>query len=128
MKSAKKKSRPGTAMKVKPANEIMADDFFRSPSEVKKKKRLDDPASAASTLSATLPQKKPKSVKKSKVATAGSPQRGPAAPRPPLPPHRLVLAPMVGGSELPFRQLTRKYGSDLCYTPMIYSKQFVEDG
>ena len=128
MKSAKKKSRPGTAMKVKPANEIMADDFFRSPSEVKKKKRLDDPASAASTLSATLPQKKPKSVKKSKVATAGSPQCGPAAPRPPLPPHRLVLAPMVGGSELPFRQLTRKYGSDLCYTPMIYSKQFVEDG
>lgn len=44
-----------------------------------------------------------------------------------LPPHRHVMAPMVGGSELPFRMLARRYGTDLCYTPMIYSGPFSQD-
>ena len=44
-----------------------------------------------------------------------------------LPPHRYVLAPMVGGSELPFRMMTRRYGTQLCYTPMIYSGPFSKD-
>ena len=43
-----------------------------------------------------------------------------------MPPHTLVLAPMVGGSELPFRLLARHYGAQLCYTPMLYSGRFVE--
>ena len=43
-----------------------------------------------------------------------------------LPPHRYVLAPMVGGSELPFRMMTRRYGTQLCYTPMIYSGPFFQ--
>ena len=55
------------------------------------------------------------------------PTKGPAPPRPSLPPHKLVLAPMVGGSELPFRLLARRYGAELCYTPMIYSERFVGD-
>lgn len=42
-------------------------------------------------------------------------------------PVRNVLAPMVGGSELAFRMLCRKYGTDLCYTPMMYSGKFVSD-
>jgi tRNA-dihydrouridine synthase 1 len=44
-----------------------------------------------------------------------------------LPPHAFVLAPMVGGSELPFRLLARRHGAQLCYTPMIYSGRFVSD-
>ena len=34
---------------------------------------------------------------------------------------------MVGGSELPFRMMTRRYGTQLCYTPMIYSGPFSRD-
>lgn len=34
---------------------------------------------------------------------------------------------MVGGSELAFRLLCRKYGSDLCYTPMMSSVLFASD-
>ncbi|CAE7556591.1 DUS1L [Symbiodinium microadriaticum] len=48
-------------------------------------------------------------------------------PRFELPPHRYVLAPMVGGSELPFRMMTRQFGAQLCYTPMIYSGPFSTD-
>lgn len=38
---------------------------------------------------------------------------------------RWVLAPMVDGSELAFRMLTRKYNVDLCYTPMLHSALMV---
>ena len=48
-------------------------------------------------------------------------------PRRPLPPHQLVLAPMVGGSELAYRLLARKYGAQLTYTPMMYSGRLVTD-
>lgn len=44
-----------------------------------------------------------------------------------LPPHRFVMAPMVGGSELPFRMFSRAAGAQLCYTPMIYSAPFATD-
>ena len=33
---------------------------------------------------------------------------------------------MVGASELPFRILCRKYGAQLCYTPMMIASQFAE--
>lgn len=40
---------------------------------------------------------------------------------------KYVLAPMVGASELPFRLLCRKYGTNLAYTPMLSSEKFISD-
>ncbi len=37
---------------------------------------------------------------------------------------KYALAPMVRGSDLPFRMLVRRYGCDLCYTPMYHARLF----
>ncbi|XP_042424971.1 tRNA-dihydrouridine(16/17) synthase [NAD(P)(+)]-like [Zingiber officinale] len=39
---------------------------------------------------------------------------------------KLVVAPMVDNSELPFRMLCRKYGAEAAYTPMLHSRIFTE--
>ena len=43
-----------------------------------------------------------------------------------IPPHRYILAPMVGASELAFRQLVRRYSPPglLAYTPMMNAARF----
>lgn len=38
----------------------------------------------------------------------------------------LVVAPMVDQSDLPFRILCRRYGANLCFTPMIHSRLLIE--
>eukprot|EP00934_Nitzschia_sp_Nitz4_P003397 Nitzschia sp. Nitz4//scaffold139_size61406//25051//26331//NITZ4_006455-RA/size61406-processed-gene-0.56-mRNA-1//1//CDS//3329535837//3387//frame0 len=46
-------------------------------------------------------------------------------PRSLRPDKALVVAPMVDQSDLPFRLLARRYGSNLCFTPMIHSRLLV---
>lgn len=40
---------------------------------------------------------------------------------------KLIVAPMVDNSELPFRMLCRKYGAEAAYTPMLHSRLFTEN-
>ena len=40
---------------------------------------------------------------------------------------KYISAPMVECSELPFRDIVRKYNCHLCFTPMLHAYQFVND-
>jgi len=65
--------------------------------------------------------------KKRSLDSAGQPGGAKRCRVSSLPSHRFVLAPMVGGSELAFRLLCRRYGTELAYTPMMNSEKFAVD-
>ncbi|GBG28716.1 tRNA-dihydrouridine16/17 synthase NADP+-like, partial [Hondaea fermentalgiana] len=44
-----------------------------------------------------------------------------------LPTKQLILAPMVDASELAFRALCRRYGTKLCWSPMLHARIFCEN-
>eukprot|EP00698_Gefionella_okellyi_P022816 TRINITY_DN761_c0_g1_i1.p1 TRINITY_DN761_c0_g1~~TRINITY_DN761_c0_g1_i1.p1 ORF type:complete len:342 (+),score=45.41 TRINITY_DN761_c0_g1_i1:107-1132(+) len=41
--------------------------------------------------------------------------------------YKYVMAPMVGQSELAFRQFCRRYACELCYSPMVWSERYVNE-
>ena len=48
-------------------------------------------------------------------------------PQPSLPfAHRMVVAPLVGASDLAFRVLCHRHGADLCYSEMLHSDKFLD--
>jgi len=43
-------------------------------------------------------------------------------------PHNIILAPMAGVTDLPFRLLARRYGAALCFTEMVSVNGLVREG
>lgn len=111
-KEKKKKTKKG---KEQPKKKQKQDQEYEEKKRRKKNKQSKKELEARKKKTTTKPKK------------AKTDLSSPLAHKPFPLPHRFVLAPMVGGSELPFRMMCRKYGAQLCYTPMMYSKQFVED-
>ena len=67
-------------------------------------------------------KKRPPEEEQDEVVEMPSKNKKQRSTRSKLPSHHRILAPMVGGSELAFRLLCRRYGCDLAYTPMINSQ------
>jgi hypothetical protein len=79
-------------------------------------------------------KKKNKHESKDKETTTSEPTASaslelPSTGKRTVPPEclRYIVAPMVGGSELAFRLLCRKYGATIAYTPMMNSEKFAAE-
>ncbi|RCV23174.1 hypothetical protein SETIT_4G277800v2 [Setaria italica] len=77
-------------------------------------------AAAAEEVAPARPLPRPPVSAEERIERAWSHWRRLGAPR-------LMVAPMVDNSELPFRMLCRRYGADAAYTPMLHSRIFSEN-
>eukprot|EP00961_Rhodomonas_salina_P294163 3934335-Rhodomonas_salina.3 len=60
-------------------------------------------------------------------ATTGAAGEQQSKPKPINFPHKFVMAPMVGQSDLAFRLLCLRYGASVVYTEMLYSDRILND-
>ena len=69
-----------------------------------------------------------KLLQKHRGEATGEPQQRdrPPTTHPALRDKVLAVGPMVEQSDLPFRLLCRRHGANLCYTPMIHARYFVQ--
>lgn len=106
-------------------NEIISTRLINLPWERKsksaKRSRNDEPTESVSTAKA-IDETKAKKQKVNAATSSTSNHTG-------ITPESLkyIVAPMVGGSELAFRLLCRKYGATIAYTPMMSSERFAVD-
>ncbi|KAI3893742.1 hypothetical protein MKW92_026957 [Papaver armeniacum] len=98
----------------------------QNPSSTEEEDLNDDKlCSSISSFSLNETQNPPESVSISSLDTEGRIERAWAHWKK-LGEPKLIVAPMVDNSELPFRMLCRKYGATAAYTPMLHSRIFTE--
>ena len=95
-------------------------DKKKSKKNMKKKRKADETNSDTNFLERNKPKKR---KKQSKVDSDVGEHQQEAFTFD----FKYILAPMVGASELAFRLLCRKYGTQLAYTPMMSSTSFATD-
>ena len=97
--------------------------------EKKKSSEKKSKSSSSSKSSKDKKKEKKEKEKKKEKKKSSSGEKSKKRRKQILPPHKLrfVVAPMVGGSELAFRMLCRKYGATLAYTPMMSATKFAHD-
>lgn len=111
---------------------VSAADLLEIPGSSPLKKHKKEKSSSSSSSKSSKDKKKEKKKekeKKKKKQKSSSGEKSKKRRKQILPPHKLrfVVAPMVGGSELAFRMLCRKYGATLAYTPMMSATKFAHD-
>lgn len=103
--------------KKRPRDESASHNVYDKPQKKKSRKREDDAS-----------KEQQHTVKPNAIPRVDSNTTAPRGIRKRIDfPHKYVLAPMVGASELAFRLLCRKYGTQLAYTPMMSAHKFAHD-
>jgi tRNA-dihydrouridine synthase 1 len=92
-----------------------------------KKRKKEDHTEKAGSSTDERPFKRRVRAEKTETVPASLSSLTISHPSPFSFPIRYICAPMVGASELPFRLLCRKYGTELAYTPMMSAHKFAFD-
>ena len=93
---------------------------------------IDIPAVVGDASTTSVPCRHPRTwlrdlIERSSPSSDDDPRSSlPAYSDPSLRGRALAVAPMVDQSDLPYRLLCRRYGSNVCFTPMIHARLFAE--